>query len=103
MPLTWGVNKDLKINILNFIMSVSNIWKDTEKGEYAVLTHRRDLRIRFLGSGGEEHLEHVAEIYDVGPPLSQAGPMYLSKEDLLKALAASGVKPEKIKEIKSKL
>jgi len=90
-------------------MSVTKIWKDPKKGEYFVISHEKDLggfgiNFRFIGNNGEEeHLETIAEIYDAQPSLRQVNPVYLSKEDLLKILPLSGVKPEEIEKIKSKL
>ena len=61
--------------------------------------------IHFLGRDGkEEPSEPIAEYRNLGAPLSRfPNPMYLSREDLLKALSASGVKSEDIEKLKPKL
>jgi hypothetical protein len=107
-----GGIRHLKIAILNFFMYITDILK-TEKGEYAVFTRealklgKDEVKFNFKqvgNKGQEEYLKPVAEIRGVGPPLSQfPGPMYLSKEKLLEALSKSGVKPEEIEKLKSKL
>ena len=97
-------------------MFVTKIWKDLEKKEYLVLTQKVlevegkevNFDFHFMGSDGrEKYLEPIAEYSNLGPPLSfglvGSNPVYLSKEDLLKALSASGVKPDEIEKLKSKL
>jgi hypothetical protein len=86
-------------------MSVTKIFKNPEKREYAVVSHRSDMPLNFgfIGDNGKEHWETVGEIYDLNPPLNQGNMQYLNKKDLLKALKASGAREGEIKRIESKL
>ena len=107
--------KDLKIVILNLIMFVTKVLKNPKKDEYLVLTQKvliiegEEIKFDFrsIGKDGkEERLESIAEYRNLGPPLSlglYGSNPYLSREDLLGALSASGVKPEEIEKLKPRL
>jgi len=91
-------------------MSVTRIWEDPDpEMGYFIISHEKvwedfGIDFRFIDKNGEEkHLKPIDKIYDVQRPLRQAHPMYLSKEELLRALSLSGVKEEEIERLKSKL
>lgn len=92
-------------------MPVTRIWEYPEKKLYAILTTKIfkigdeeiKMDVHFHDKGQEIKLKLIAELYDVGIPLSLAGPMYLSGDDLIKALSESGVIQEEIERIKKKM